>query len=311
MPSNFLRQVLLVGIAAVLLGCTSDTTSDSTSSGTDAEIPTGTIVVGDVTSQPAKKITKFQPLADYLADRLHESGIGVGEVQVASDVEEMINLLKSGEVDIYFDSPYPAMIVSDRSGAQPILRRWKGGDASYYTVIIAMKEKGFTTLEDLNGHNIAFDDPTSTSGFVLPVVHMMEAGLTMSEKESSNETVEQNEVGYVFSEDDQNNIQWIISDKVDAAAIDHRSFLKIPEESRQEMTVLSETEEVARHVVLVRPGLDPKLVETIKTILLNMDQSPEGQEVLEKFEETAKFDNFPTEGDISRMRELYETVKNR
>ncbi len=311
MPSNFFRQVLLVAIAAVLLGCTSDTSSSSNSSPTETATPSGTIVVGDVTSQPAKKITKFQPLADYLADRLHESGIGVGEVQVAADVEAMAKLLKEGEVDIYFDSPYPAMIVSDRSGAEPILRRWKGGDAAYYTVIIAMKEKGFTTLEDLNGHNIAFDDPTSTSGFVLPVVHMMEAGLTMSEKESSNETVEQNEVGYVFSEDDQNNIQWIISDKVDAAAIDHRSFLNIPEESRQEMTVLAETDEVARHVVLVRPGLDPQLVETIKTILLNMDQSPEGQEVLEKFEETAKFDNFPTDGDISRMRELYETVKNR
>lgn len=311
MQSNFLRQTLLAAIAAVLLGCTSNASSGSNSKASETSTPTGTIVVGDVTSQPAKKITKFQPLADYLADGLHEYEIGVGEVQVAPDVEAMASLLKSGEVDIYFDSPYPAMIVSDLSGAEPILRRWKGGDAAYYTVIIAMKEKGFTTLEDLNGHNIAFDDPTSTSGFVLPVVHMMEAGLNMSQKESSNETVEPDEVGYVFSQDDQNNIQWVISDKVDAAAIDHRSFLNIPEESRQEMTVLAETEEVARHVVLVRPGLDPKVVEGIKTILLNMDQSPEGQEVLEKFEETAKFDNFPTESDISRMRELYQKVKNR
>ncbi len=311
MQSNFLRQTLLAAIAAVLLGCTSNASSESNSNTSETSTPTGTIIVGDVTSQPAKKITKFQPLADYLADSLHEYDIGVGEVQVAPDVEAMASLLKSGEVDIYFDSPYPAMIVSDLSGAEPILRRWKGGDAAYYTVIIAMKEKGFTTLEDLNGHNIAFDDPTSTSGFVLPVVHMIEAGLNMSEKESSNETVEPDEVGYVFSQDDQNNIQWVISDKVDAAAIDHRSFLNIPEESRQEMTVLAETEEVARHVVLVRSGLDPKLVEAIKTILLNMDQSPEGQEVLEKFEETAKFDNFPTESDISRMRELYQKVKNR
>jgi phosphonate transport system substrate-binding protein len=143
------------------------------------------------------------------------------------------------------------------------------------------------------------------------MVHMMEAGLNMKKKESSDESVAADEVGYVFSQDDQNNIQWVISRRVDAAAIDHRSFLNIPPESREAMTVLAETEKVARHVVLVREGLDPKLVEQIKQTLLNMDQSPEGREVMENFEETTKFDNFPTEEDIARMRELYEKVKNR
>ncbi|MEL7036290.1 MAG: phosphate/phosphite/phosphonate ABC transporter substrate-binding protein [Cyanobacteria bacterium J06592_8] len=313
MLRTFFRNTLLVGIATLLFSCTPETpASDPTTSEPEIDPTlTGTIVVGDVTSQPAKKIKRFQPLADYLAANLGEFGIGVGEVKVAPDVETMASLLESGEVDVYFDSPFPAMIVSDLSGAEPILRRWKGGDAEYYTVIIAMTDRGFTSLDDLNGYKIAFDDPTSTSGYVLPMVHMMEAGLNMQEKQSTNESVAPDEVGYVFSQDDQNNIQWVISDLVDAAAIDHRSFLKIPPESRKAMTVLAETEKVARHVVMVREGLDPEEVEQIKKILLAMDQSPEGQAVMEKFEETTKFDNFPTDGDIARMRELYEKVKDR
>lgn len=313
MLRTFFGKTLLVGLATLLFSCTAQTTTSSPETNDPADNPelTGTIVVGDVTSQPAKKIKRYQPLADYLAANLGEFGIGVGEVKVAPDTEAMASLLKSGEVDIYFDSPYPAMLVNEISGAQPVLRRWKGGDAVYYTVIFAMTDSGFTGLDDLTGHKVAFDDPTSTSGYVLPMVHMMEAGLNMKKKESSDESVAADEVGYVFSQDDQNNIQWVISRRVDAAAIDHRSFLNIPPESREAMTVLAETEKVARHVVLVREGLDPKLVEQIKQTLLNMDQSPEGREVMENFEETTKFDNFPTEEDIARMRELYEKVKNR
>ena len=296
-----------------MFSCSAQTTASNPETISPAENSelTGTIVVGDVTSQPAKKIKRFQPLADYLAANLGEFGIGIGEVKVAPDVEAMASLLKSGQVDIYFDSPFPAMLVSELSDAQPILRRWKGGDAAYYTVIFAMADSGITSLDDLRGYKIAFDDPTSTSGYVLPIVHMMEAGLNMKKKESPDESVEPDEVGYVFSQDDQNNIQWVISGRVDAAAIDHRSFLNIPPESREAMTVLAETEKVARHVVLVRGGLDPELVEQIQQILLGMDQSPEGREVMEKFEETTKFDNFPTGGDIARMRELYEKVKNK
>ena len=270
-----------------------------------------TIVIADISNNPSKKIKHFQPLADYLAEKLGKFGVKEGDVEVAADLDEMANFLKSGKVDIYFDSPYPAMIISDMSGAKPILRRWKGGIPEYYTVIFTMKDRGVKSLEDLKGKMVGFDKISSTSGYMLPTGMLIEAGVNPKEKSSANSTVSADEVGYVFTDDDNNTIQWVISGKVAAGAIDIGTFLEIPEASRQAMVVLAQSDKVARHVALVRADLKPEMVEAIKTILTQMDKTPEGQEVLQKFEKTAKFDNFPPESSIERMRELYKLVQNR
>jgi phosphonate transport system substrate-binding protein len=57
--------------------------------------------------------------------------------------------------------------------------------------------------------------------------------------------------------------------------------------------------------------MEPEKIEKIKTILIETNQTAEGKEVLETFEKTGKFDNFPTEEDIAKMRKFSEQVSNR
>lgn len=98
------------------------------------------IVLSEVSLIPTKKIRRYQPLADYLAANLGTFGIGEGRVVIATDLQAMIHMLQSGEVQLYFASPYPAMIVADRTGARPILRRWKSGVAEYHSLLLRMHE---------------------------------------------------------------------------------------------------------------------------------------------------------------------------
>lgn len=315
MLRNFLSHFLIVSVATILMGCNPEGSTTSTTNPTPSEpMTTSTntekIVIADISNNPAKKIKSYQPLADYLATRLGEFDIGVGEVQVASDMPTMIQWLKNGEVDLYFDSPYPAMYITDQSGAEAILRRWKGGQADYYTVFFTMKDRDINSVEDLQGKIVAFDEISSTSGYMLPMAYLQQAKLKTAEKSSVNETVAADEIGYIFSDDDENTIQWVISGKVDAGAVDIGTFLEIPEANREAMKVLAETDKVARHVVMIKPGMEPEKVEAIKQILLEMDQTEEGKVVLEEFEETGKFDDFPPEADIAKMRELYQQVQN-
>jgi phosphonate transport system substrate-binding protein len=269
------------------------------------------IVLADIGDDPAKRTGEFQPLADYLAAGLKEFGIGEGRVKVAKDFDTMIKWLKEGEVDLYFDSPFPTFILAREAGAQPLLRRWRSGVFEYHSVIFTKADSSINSVEDLKGKMVAYDSPYSTSGFLLPTAYLLEKGLNPVEKPSPTASVAADEVGYVFSFADDNVIQWVISDKAGAGAVAHTNFEKLSPEKKAGLKVLARTENVPRQVVVVRAGLDPKLVEAIKSLLLKLDSTDQGKAILKKFQTTDKFDEFPGGVDtvFGHIRELYELTQ--
>lgn len=270
------------------------------------------LVLGEISDDPGEVIEGAQPLADYLAANLADFGYTGGQVRVVKSIEEMTELLKNGEVDIYFDSTYPATLISDASGAQIILRRWRFGVEEYRSVIFATKESGITSLDDLRGKIIAMDAPYSTSGYMLPAVYLTQNGLSLVGKETYTETVRPDEVGFVFSYDDENTLQWILSGLVQAGATDDYNFdVAFPPEVTEQLVELARTEYTPRQVVVVRPGMSAGLLAAIKDILVGMDEVEEAQAALENFQ-TTQFDEFPEgfQAASARMREMMELVQD-
>jgi phosphonate transport system substrate-binding protein len=270
------------------------------------------IVIGDITDDPAEVIEGAQPLADYLAEKLSDYGVTAGKVRVVSSMEEMAQLLKNGEVDIYFDSIYPATYISDLSGAQIVLRRWRFGVEEYHSVIFASKTSGITSVQDLTGQIMVMDAPYSTSGYMLPAVHLLEAGLTLTAKSSYDDPVATNEVGFVFSYDDENTLQWVLSGRAEAGVVDdYRYDVAFPAEvTANDLVVLARTDGVPRQVMVVRPGMDPALLEALKQVLINMDEDQAAAAALKKFQ-TTQFDEFP-EGisvAMNEIRTMFEMVR--
>ena len=270
------------------------------------------LVVGMISSEPVKLLKRAQPLADYLAAELGKFGVGAGEVKIAPDPSTMAGWMKAGKVDLLFESPYPAMIVSDQANAQLVLRRWKNGIGEYHAVIFTRTDSGIHSLTDLSGHMIGLEEAFSTSGYLLPFTTLLKANLKPVKKPDPAYAVAPNEVGYVFTTksggDASNTLEWVLNKKVIAGAADHLFFSQIPEATRAKLTVLVETESIARQVVVAGPNMDSSLLQAIKALLLDMDKSPKGRTVLETFQQTTKFDELPSE-DLTRIQALYKLAQ--
>ncbi len=295
-----MNKFICILIAAVMMGglfgCSPPPVSPAPTPTLAPSACTGqAFVVGDLSDNPVEVIKGDLPLAMYLAEHLADFGYVCGKVNVPDTLDKMIAYIKNGEVDIYQDSMYPAALVSEATGAQPILRRWRNCDPDYYSVIFTTKDGDITKVEDLPGHMVAMDMSYSTSGFALPAILLLDRGLHLSVKDSYDAPVAENEVGIYFSGADENTLNLVLESKVSAGATDDFYFTKWEKEAQGKLAKLAETESMPRQAVLVRAGLESDLQEAIKIELAGAHLNPTGLAILKQAADTCKFDE-PPEG---------------
>jgi phosphonate transport system substrate-binding protein len=304
MRRTFLKAIVILGLLSPLLGCQETPKSTFANS---------TVTIGDI-GKPDERIEsekKLQPFADYLASNLKDLGINKGQAKVVVDLKAMPQFMSSGEIDIYMDSPYPAMFVANSAGAQPILRRWKGGIPEYNTVFIVPKDSKIKSIADLAGKVIAFEDVSSSSGYMFPMAYLIQAKFKLIPTPSSGHKWQPGEIGYQFSDDEARTVEWVLKGEVSAGALDNGTFAELPNETRERLRIIAETEKFPRHVVVVRSGMNPQELEKIKSTLINMDQAKEGKDLLQNFGKTAKFDDLSGQNQetLKRLQATYKLVE--
>ena len=128
-----------------------------------------------------------------------------------------------------------------------------------------------------------------------------------------NAAVPDDEIGYAFSTGDRDSIQWVLSRRVIAAAVDNLTYEEALRQGARDLIVLGETERILRHhLVLFRPGMDPTFQAAVKTLLLNLQETEEAQSLLAR-SETVRFSEISPadEAGLRRARELYDLVGGR
>jgi phosphonate transport system substrate-binding protein len=248
---------------------------------------------GSVSLNPTQEYDVVRPFADFLAANLHEVGIGRARVVVVGSLSQMVDEIMEGRVDLFIDSPFPAAFVWKHGNVRPLVRRWKRGSEVYRSVVFAREDSGLAALDDLPGRIIAFGEPFSTSGYLMPKAALASAGLRLVNYEDPAASIAADHVGYVFSNDAENTMFWVLKHKVAAGAVNADYYLALAGDRRDELRVLHTTESVPRNVVCVRDSLDPQIISAIERVLLEMHLSEDGRAALEDFEETTRFDRFP------------------
>lgn len=298
---------LIFAFAAILFGATPGGSAGGHLAGAEN---VKTITLGIVAQTHQKEIEEhFRDFVRYVARKLSSKSKVDGKVVFASTALQMAKLLGDKKVDFYMESPYLTFLVNTTGAAKLLLRRWKGGRAEYRSLIFTKRDGEISRLEDLRGKIIAFEDPGSTSGYFLPKVLLQRKGFKLSRMSAPEANVSPlkgnispREIGYIFAYSQEILLDLVLTTQVAAGAFGNHDYLRVDEKKREDIAILAETEALPRHLLSIRTDLAPPLANRLKEILLSMYQDDEGRRILQKTDQTTKFDILPGGETVVRRR---------
>jgi len=271
-----------------------------------ADAQTRTITLGVISKRTQAEVEpQYRDFVRYVARKLATRTPLEGRVLVAPTIVRLEKLIEENKVDFYMDSPYTTYLINAQGIALPLLRRWKSGAAEYRGVLFTKKDSGAERVEDLRGRMIALEDPGSTSGYFLPQVFLAVKGLKLSEKSSLDAAVAPGEIGYIFAYSTARVIDLVLTRKVVAGAFSNEDYDRLDAKKKAELVILGETENFPRYFVSIRKELDPEVAGRLQDVLVAMHQDAEGRGILDKLENTTKFDLAPG-GDLAVRFKLQE-----
>jgi phosphonate transport system substrate-binding protein len=198
-------------------------------------------------------------------------------VTVASDYAAVVEALRNRTADLAFVHPAGYVLANREAKATIVAKdRWHG-NTSYTARIYVRRDSGLKTLEDLRGKTIAFVDPSSTSGYVYPMVMLIQRGLVQNKDPKTFFK------DFVFSGSHDAGLLALLNGHVDAfASFDQarEQYLKDPAQ-REKLTWVAESAPIPEGGICARDGLAPAVVARVREALLAM-RGPEYEPLLKK-----------------------------
>jgi phosphonate transport system substrate-binding protein len=249
----------------------------------------------------------FRDFVRYVARRLSSEPEIEGKVVVAATAFQLAKLLEQRRVDFYMESAYPTYTINHVHGVgKTLLRRWKSGMTEYQGLIFTSRDSEIRRLGDLRGKTIVFEDPGSTSGYLLPKVFLQRNGFKLVQKREFDPYASPTEITYLFAYSQKKLLELVLKKQAGAGAFSNDDHANLSDQEKSEINVLAQTERLPRHLVSVRSDLPSAVAGRLEEILLTMHEDDEGRRILKKTDQTTKFDQLPG-GEAALRRRLLET----
>lgn len=234
-------------------------------------------------------VESIEPLAEMLGESL---GQPVKEF-TATNYVGVVEGLGSGQVDFGIIPPFAYALAHKESDAEVILTTVDDdGTTGYHSIIMVRKDSDINTIEDLKGKNVAFVDPSSTSGYLFPGAYLKENGIDLEK-----------DINYQYSGGHDKSLQLLLNGDVDAIATFDNIGQRYKDEfptADKELKTIAKTELIPGISVTVRHDMDEdtkaKLVETLS----NLDKMPEAKALMT--------DLFNIQGFKEASNEDYEVI---
>lgn len=272
---NKWKALSMIVAAATLLpaltGCGGDVQAAANS-------PGGEDGVFTIAYAPNESTTQSADARNGLAKDLGEFlGCEVEEIQ-ASDYNAIIEALRTGSADMAYMGSQAMALGVERTDLEPIVMKAEEGDpekAIYHSVLITSSANDdINTIEDIRGKTMAFVDPDSTSGNLVPTAEIIQA---FPDEDLDSEVLHTNGSFFEavsFSGSHQAGLQAVIKGDVDVAPISDQilaSEIAHGNAAEGDVKIIHESGAIPTEAMVVAEHVSEETREQLREFLTSYD----------------------------------------
>lgn len=271
--------------AGLLAGCsaassTAEAGGTASAAGTAAETgnPGGEDGVFTIAYAPNESNTEAADARNGLAEDLGAVlGCEVEEIQ-ASDYNAIIEALRTGSADMAYMGSQALALGVERTDLEPIVMKAEDGDpekAIYHSVFITnAANTDINSIEDIKGRTMAFVDPDSTSGNLVPTAEIIQAfpddGLNSDMLHTNGDFFE----AVSFSGSHQAGLQAVVKGDVDVVPISDQilaSEIANGNAAESDIKIIHESGAIPAEAMVVAEHVDQATRDKLTEFLTSYD----------------------------------------
>lgn len=202
------------------------------------------------------------------------------KVNIPPSFIAVVEAFGTGRADIAAINTYGYVLAHERYGAEARLVTVRFGSDTYRAQFLARTDSNINKVEDLNGKKLAFVDPSSVSGFLLPMKELKDRGIKIKD--------------HVFAMRHDNVVTMIYQRQVDAGATFHspeadgsiqdarRLVRKQFPDVEKKIKIIGLTKPIPNDPVVFRKDMPEDMKQKIIEAFIAYSKTEEGLEGLKK-----------------------------
>lgn len=202
------------------------------------------------------------------------------EISMPQSYVAVVEAFGTKRADISAINTFGYIMARDRYGVEAKLTVLRHGESTYQSMFVARKDGKIKSVDDLNQKKIAFVDPASTSGYLLPLKQLKDKNIKPKET--------------VFAQKHDNVISMVYQRQVDAGAAfysptvknndgtesidDARRLVKTQyPDVEEKVAIIGLSEAIPNDPFIFRKDMPEDMKTTIVAAMLKFIDSPEGR----------------------------------
>ena len=227
------------------------------------------------------------------------------KVSIPASFIAVVEAFGTNRADVAALNTFGYILANEKYGVQAKLIVIRFGESTYRSQFIAKTKSAINSINDLSGKKVAFVDPASTSGYLLPLKLLKDKNIKPKET--------------VFAMRHDSVVSMIYQGQVDAGATfyvapaneeiqDARRLVKTQyPDVEEKIKIVELTEAIPNDPIVFRKDLPEKVKKTITDTLIAYVKTPEGRDAFEKLYGVTDLKP-ASDADFDGVRELLKSL---